>query len=184
MLSIFGILRCYAFTTACLDGSVCEGRASIVRIGGHDFCCPTDSVLTYRFDHDNAGLTCNCTPARARRADLTEECMVESGGEYFGCSNSTQVIALSQVNDNYCDCQDGSDEPSTAACAGTELGLFKCAYADENILASSKVDDGICDCCDGLDEPQNLCTNTCKEKFYLKKLAQQSYVSPAVRVAL
>lgn len=34
----------------------------------------------------------------------------------FRCRSSGEEISYSQVNDDYCDCQDGSDEPSTDAC--------------------------------------------------------------------
>lgn len=37
-------------------------------------------------------------------------------GETFTCIKSKEVIYFSQINDNFCDCKDGSDEPSTNAC--------------------------------------------------------------------
>ena len=30
-------------------------------------------------------------------------------------------LALSAVNDDYCDCSDGSDEPSTSACSNVSM---------------------------------------------------------------
>lgn len=71
----------------------------------------------------------------------------------FKCKTNHQKIFFDQVNDDYCDCEDGTDEPSTTACPN---GIFYCdtQYPRKEILSvpSSKVNDGICDCCDGSDE--------------------------------
>lgn len=88
----------------------------------------------------------------------------------FTCDNG-RVIRDSAVNDDYCDCQDGSDEPLTNAC---ENGSFICKNlgAKPVTLPSSRVGDGICDCCDGSDEPAAIgCSNTCEEEVlkYLKE---------------
>ncbi|CAG0911892.1 unnamed protein product [Cyprideis torosa] len=42
----------------------------------------------------------------------------------FKCLTSSQDIPWESVNDDYCDCDDGSDEPGTNACAA---GQFYCA---------------------------------------------------------
>ncbi|XP_061704321.1 uncharacterized protein LOC133515756 [Cydia pomonella] len=73
----------------------------------------------------------------------------------FKCLKSDQYIPFEQVNDDYCDCDDSSDEPSTNACVN---GTFYCDNQSSNkrvapnSVPSSKVNDGICDCCDGSDE--------------------------------
>ncbi|KAF2892863.1 hypothetical protein ILUMI_13314 [Ignelater luminosus] len=72
----------------------------------------------------------------------------------FICIVSLEEIDFNQVNDDYCDCQDGSDEPGTNACSN---GQFFCSsqinYKNHpRLVSSSKVNDGICDCCDGSDE--------------------------------
>jgi protein kinase C substrate 80K-H len=75
----------------------------------------------------------------------------------FVCDHGAQRLPLTAVNDEFCDCSDGSDEPGTAACA--PRGRFYCT-GDDRALPSSVVDDGVCDCCDGSDEPAGACPAT------------------------
>jgi len=81
----------------------------------------------------------------------------------FRCLNNKQMINLSQVNDDFVDCKDGSDEPGTSV---MNYGYFYCqniGFFPKNISRWS-VGDGICDCCDGSDEWNNRnshCPNKC-----------------------
>ncbi|CAJ1939710.1 unnamed protein product [Sphenostylis stenocarpa] len=80
------------------------------------------------------------------------------------CKDGSGKFNKAQLNDDFCDCADGTDEPGTSACPG---GRFFCGNAGHSpvYLFSSRVNDGICDCCDGTDEydGQVKCPNTCWE---------------------
>jgi protein kinase C substrate 80K-H len=82
----------------------------------------------------------------------------------FTCKDGSATISFQAVNDQYCDCMDGSDEPGTAACSHVISQYnFMCKNKGYRNLQipSSRVDDRICDCCDGSDESFIKCANTC-----------------------
>uniref|UniRef100_A0A665V058 Glucosidase 2 subunit beta n=1 Tax=Echeneis naucrates TaxID=173247 RepID=A0A665V058_ECHNA len=100
---------------------------------------------------------------RPRGVSLSNRQFYEEG-KPFTCLDNSATIPFDRVNDDYCDCKDGSDEPGTAACPN---GSFYCTNAGfrSSFIPSSRINDGICDCCDTTDEYNSgaACQNTCRE---------------------
>ena len=100
----------------------------------------------------------------------------------FECDGTT--IPDAQVNDDFCDCADGSDELQTGACTNS---VFECActpHQPKKVFAS-RVNDGVCDCCDGADEWRSgACPNTCVDEAKAQlEVAQRASLRRARREA-
>jgi hypothetical protein len=89
---------------------------------------------------------------------IAADTMGKYSGSTFLCDGIH--LPINKINDNFCDCLDGTDEPGTSAC---HTGIFTCQNPGFQItkIPSSRVDDRICDCCDGSDEIPSLCPNDC-----------------------
>ncbi|XP_031472942.1 glucosidase 2 subunit beta [Nymphaea colorata] len=78
------------------------------------------------------------------------------------CRDGSKFFPRERLNDGFCDCSDGTDEPGTSSCPESK---FYCRNVGSTpiLLFSSRVNDHICDCCDGTDENDGkvICPYTC-----------------------
>ncbi|GMY16081.1 glucosidase 2 subunit beta [Fagus crenata] len=93
-----------------------------------------------------------------------DEKYYKTSSDWIKCKDGSKKFSKAQLNDDFCDCSDGTDEPGTSACPAGEFYCRNAGHAPL-FLYSSRVNDGICDCCDGSDEYDGKvkCTNTCWE---------------------
>eukprot|EP00892_Ulva_mutabilis_P003711 jgi/Ulvmu1/1711/UM116_0024.1 len=100
------------------------------------------------------------TDASALRGVAHSQLHLYQNRATFTCISDSIQVEIERVNDDVCDCADGSDEPGTSACSN---GKFYCRNQGfkPRHLPSTFVDDGVCDCCDGSDEKHG-CHDSCQ----------------------
>ncbi|KAJ7562957.1 hypothetical protein O6H91_03G090200 [Diphasiastrum complanatum] len=59
------------------------------------------------------------------------------------CRDNSKSFLRERLNDNFCDCTDGTDEPGTSACPESRFYCKSAESGTENLF-SSRVNDGIC----------------------------------------
>lgn len=94
--------------------------------------------------HYRGWLCPDCEPYRSCRSGAVFTCAGEDG--------TRLELPCDRVNDDYCDCFDGTDEPATDACTeSVEDPGFRCADNGQSVFRS-RIMDGLRDCEDGSDE--------------------------------
>jgi protein kinase C substrate 80K-H len=66
----------------------------------------------------------------------TQSKFIQKDGK-FQCFDGNKIIPFDRVNDDYCDCPDGSDEPGTNACSHLENIKFYCKNVKQKLITSS-----------------------------------------------
>ena len=99
------------------------------------------------------------------------EASIDESAGTFRCFDGSRTIPLSQINDNYGDCDDLSDEPGTGL---NHSAMFYCHNNDgtPQEIPYWSVGDGVCDCDDGSDEafnPHVTCENLCLRRVTKKE---------------
>lgn len=125
------------------------------------------------------------TPQNLRGVPRSLYAVYEGKEGKFTCVDKSATINIAQVNDDYCDCADGSDEVGTSACMNSRFYCVNKGYRGKYI-ASSYVNDGVCDCCDGSDEYSSRakCANTCEADGAEWRKAQAAAIEKATQGAV
>ncbi|CAK5262659.1 unnamed protein product [Mycena citricolor] len=102
------------------------------------------------------------------------------------CLDGSKEIPWEFVNDDSCDCADGSDEPGTGACPNSTFYCQNAGHIGQSI-PSSRVNDGLCEpqCCDGSDERPGVCKNACAEigeEYRKKRDAEQKIQKTGAKI--
>ena len=119
-------------------------------------------LITYAHHYHATTATDAAVLPKGVNPDLSPFYSTLSSGT-FHCLDGSATIPSDQVNDDFCDCDDGSDEPGTSACPNATFFCPNAGHAAKSVV-SSRVNDGICDCCDGSDEwDSGLCEDNCDE---------------------
>uniref|UniRef100_H3B8W2 PRKCSH beta subunit of glucosidase II n=1 Tax=Latimeria chalumnae TaxID=7897 RepID=H3B8W2_LATCH len=110
-------------------------------------------------------LSCSAVEVKRPRGVSLSNLHFYDESKPFTCLDGSRTISADRVNDDYCDCRDGSDEPDSIMCTGKQHCTFV-SYQEIFLPAKNAVvNEAFCYCCDTTDEYNSgaVCKNTCKE---------------------
>ncbi|CAG8463190.1 9967_t:CDS:10 [Ambispora gerdemannii] len=131
----------------------------------------------------------NTTTNRLRGIAKSKIYLYEHTDSDWVCLDGSARIPYDAINDDFCDCKDGSDEPGTSACSN---GRFYCENEGHipAYVESFRVNDGKCEpeCCDGSDEygGKIQCPNNCEQvgfehRKHLREIARTQAEGARIR---
>ncbi|CAM8882715.1 unnamed protein product [Rhodiola kirilowii] len=170
-ITIWGIWRLYSLT---IDVGIVSGTTSTA----HKSNSPMDFVVVFlHLVSVCLLLVFSAEWAQSHQSILGVHPLDEEyyASEVINCKDGSKSVSRVRINDDFCDCADGTDEPGTSACPN---GKFYCKNMGSmpQFLFSSQVNDHICGkwltgspsllvmyCCDGSDENVGgfRCPNNC-----------------------
>ena len=130
-------------------------------------------VFSFIFKTDKENSNYNPSSPIQKDFNSSQKYITKINSSHFSCDNNTKIFPLEKFNDDFCDCEDGSDENKTNACLNGKFFCNNNLYL-KKVISTSKLNDGICDCCDGSDEPIGKCPNQC---LYLSNIEYKKIIS-------
>ena len=129
--------------------------------------------LSFIFKKNNREISYNPDSPIRKDFDSSQVFINMINSTHFSCDKNTKILPKEKLNDDFCDCEDGSDENKTNACSNGKFYCNNYLYL-KKVISTSKLNDGICDCCDGSDEFDGKCPNEC---LYLSNIEYKKMIS-------